>query len=528
MAQFISLSSLSAFFTSPADLMNPEGLAAFMNKLSQAQQDALCMEKGWNPQDFQRLLDNLRTAQKVLFYSWIMQSQSLEDLLTRGKLGTFDDRGGHLQHQFAPEYRSFIAPFLAPVLLRFAGGDIEQTKKAFTYTVLLDHDHVALVETQLFAGIRDKVQRAIKEMNTHRDETELLAVLQSLCSEDILHCVNRLSRPMYATRLEYVDAILSFIRAKACSVRLANWVLKRLEQISLNKEHQYKIEDLRKDLATGQLQVRNTLEKRRSLVFSGRAVLFTFLLLVMAFVVYVIRYKPFSDVSYDQPSDATAFEQFSVDERRRIDSILQEMNGARDENDILDAGAIFPQGAALSLRKAFLNESLERICEDFSLDAQLQEQGFGDTCKNSIPFTTLEGTAKLAAYKGSMEALFRNESAYDVIVLIGNNRTGGSVYSAFVPKGELLKARIDVGDILLIIAGHTFQKYDRPGGVPPTEMPSTSFKHHFCNTDFNYAETIYTAYEVSRRGAGKCKFLVAGSRGDYVDFVDVSGVLEPW
>jgi len=384
------------------------------------------------------------------------------------------------------------------------------------------------VETQLFADLRKQVQTASQQMNEHKSETDLLAVLQELSSDDVLFCVNNLSRSMYATRMEYVDNLLSFVRAKACSVRLANWLLKRLELVRLNKEHQHKIEDLRKDLARGDLEVRNTLESKRRVTRPGRLFVYSFFLLALLFVVYLIVFKPFSDVDPIEVADNTSFEQFSIDERKRIDSLLREMNGNRDSDDYVDAGNVFSQGTAISIRKAFLNESLERIYEDFALDAQLQAQNYGDSCKKSLPFRILEGTGDLSAHQGAVQGMFRNESAYDIIVLVANNRTGGSVYSAFVPKGEVLKANMDVGDMLLIIAGHTFQKYQRPAGVTPTEMPSSSFKHHFCNTDFNYEKTMNTPYEVSRKGNGKCKFLISGSRGDYVDLVDVYDVLEPW
>jgi hypothetical protein len=33
---------------------------------------------------------------------------------------------------------------------------------------------------------------------------------------------------------------------------------------------------------------------------------------------------------------------------------------------------------------------------------------------------------------------------------------------------------------------------------------------------------------VSRKNGGKCKFLIDGDKGDYVNFVDVYDVLEPW
>lgn len=508
--------------------MSPEGRAAFMEQMTLERRTALCEANNWLPTDLQVLLDNIHASQLVLFYSWVMQSHALEAILTQGDLAVYEDRGGHLQHQLSKEYQSFISPFLANALLRHAGKDMEKTKKAFTFVELLDHDHAALVETQLFADIRDRVKTTVNQMDINKTETDLLAELQVLCSDDVLFCVNHLSRSMYASRLEYVDNILGFIRAKACSVRLANWLLKRLELIRLNKEHLYKIEDLRKELASGELQVRNSLEIRHKKFHPGKMLLYTFLLAAALFLAYVIVYKPFSEVDPILVADDTSFEQFSVDERKRIDSLLREMNGNRDEDGYLDAGAIFSPGTALSLRKAFLNESLERIYEDFALDAQLQAQSYGDSCHKSIPYTALEGTADLTKYNGGMEAMFRNESAYDIIVLVGNNRTGGSVYSAFVPRGEVVKTKLEEGDILLIIAGLTFQTYKRPGGVAPSEMPSSAFKHHFCNTDFNYAETMNTPYEVSRRGNGKCKFLISGSRGDYVDLVDVSGVLEPW
>ena len=479
--------------------------------------------------DLAEFLQSLDRAEIVLFYSWIIQNPVLEKFLTQGVLGIYEDRGGHLQHQLALAFRRFVTPFLAEQLLKHTAGSGANLTKAFSFVPLLDEDHTAAIEAQLFRSIQESVVAAKRKAAVFTAEEDLLAMVQELCSDDVIFCVNKLSRKMYAARMQYVDDILSLIRSKACSARLANWILKQMERIQLNREHAYKLEDLRSDLARGDLRVRNTLERKKGHLPWKRMV-FSLILFALSIVIWwLIVYQPYSQVEPVLVADDTSFEQFSPEERERIDSMLKEMNGQRNDEDYLDQGLpMLGSGAVLTLRKPFYNTSLEGIYQDFVQDATLQEKGLTDSCTQDLPFQRILGTGSLEKRSGTLAAMFRNSSAYDALVLVARNQVGGSVYSAMIKAGETKVLNLEQGDVLVLIAGRNFQKYQAPHGVDPSELPSSNFTHHFCTTDFNYGATIGSPYQVFRTIKGKTKFLIAGDIGDHVELVDIYNVLEEW
>lgn len=529
MPQFISLSTFSPYYGSPAELMDSQGLAAFNERLSHEVIAELSEKVGCSQEALVAFKQSLDQAEKVLFYGWIIQNPILEKFLTHGVLGNFEDRGGHLKHQLASSFRRFLTPFLAEQLLKHTAASDSNLAKAFTFIPLLDDDHTAAIEGQLFRSIEERVAAAKLIAKSFRTEEELLALVQDLCSNDVLFCVNQLSRKMYATRMTYVDDILSLIRGKACSARLANWILKQMERIRLNNEHAYKLEFLRVDLAKGDLRVRNTLEKKKIHTPWKRIFLGFFLLVIIGLAWWLTIYQPFSHVDPVMVADDTSFEQFSPEERERIDSLLEEMSGQREQEDLLDQGLpILGNGTSITLRKAFYNTSLEGIYQDFLLDASLQEKGFSDSCTQDIPFQRLLGTGKLEKRTGTLAAMFRNGSKYDAILLVAPNDIGGSVYSAMLKAGETKVLNLEQGDILVLIAGRNFQKYQAPSGADPSELPSSNFTEHFCTTDFNYGQTMNAPYEVFRTIKGKTKFLISGALGDDVELIDIYNVLEEW
>lgn len=509
--------------------MDADGLSAFLQRLESHEAADICQREGISDAEIGQLRAALHHPEQVLFYSWIMQNQALEAMLMRGELSRFEDRGNFLSHQLAGAYRRFVSPWLAARLLKFAGADRSALEKAFSFIPLLDNDHSPAVEQQLFRGIRDEVENTLVRAKKVQSEDELVALIQPLCEDRVLACVNFLSRPMYATRLKYVDDMLSVIRMKSCTVRFANWILKQMERVSLNREHAYKLDDLRKELKEGKLTVRNPMRNDQTSIPWARMISLAVLGLAIAFVVYVIAYKPFSDVEVVVAGDDTSFEQFSPEERKRIDSMLQEMSSQRSDDAVLDPNApILGGGASIVLRKSFQNLTLERIYDDFSKDADLQDAGYRDTCLRAVQFQPIQGTQDLKKHKGALAAMFRNDSAYDVLVLVAENTGSGAVYSALLKSGDIEVLQMDKGDILWVIAGNTFQQYHEPAGALPDELPSPLFKHHFCDTDFNYSETIRTPYEVKSIDKGKTKFLINGDLGTYVDLVDLYDVLEPW
>ena len=91
---------------------------------------------------------------------------------------------------------------------------------------------------------------------------------------------------MYAIRSYYVNTM----HAPGCTPRFANWMIKRLELLDLNNEHQEKIRQFKQDLAVGKIKVHNVKHARSK---GGRRVLPLIVLFALVGVVFwIVYFKP--------------------------------------------------------------------------------------------------------------------------------------------------------------------------------------------------------------------------------------------
>lgn len=527
MARFISINTFSQLFEDFSSLLTEEGLQQFRTRLRGSEGESICKENRISDGDLSAFLKSIESVENVLFYSWTARNKELENLLEGRKFASYSDSAGMEKHQLFEKYQRFISPFLSQGILSSTPRNLVERVIAFSYVHLLDDDHNALVEQQLFNPIQAALKDAY-EIVRHNDEEQILIdLLQPLCADEVIQCVNSLSRSMYSAKLGYVDSVLKFIRTKACTVRFANWILKRMELVELNAEHEHKITDLRAELKEGKLKVRNDGTSGRTPVRWRSILTFAMLLTLSGVVIYIIVYKPFSEVIIPEENNNTSFKQFTLEERKKIDSLLKEMGGSGHQDDFIDYGApIIGGSAVLTLRKEFTCAAMETIFEDLDKDARLQEMGYADSCTQSNSYKHLPGVEDLNGRSGANEAMFRNDSEFDIIIYIGDGFPGGEVYSARIKKGKQKVFKLNLEDEIIVVPGLKYQEYNPPN-VTAAELPSADFTYHFCETDFNYRELINTPYRLENSGKGKIKFLISGDKGDYVRFVDIYGVLEP-
>ena len=529
MSKFISISTFSSLFSSHADLLSAEGLEKFKTELNAVKGQEICRTHGIERWELEHFVSTLNISEHVVFYGWIAQNSTLESVLMRkGELTPFEDSARHLKHKLSEQYKRFVSPYLSKALLRHSGEDKKTLSVAMTYTRLLDTDHCAVIEEQLLKSIHDEIKQAKDQMKQVLEEQELVELIQPLCSDEVIACMNQLSRSMYAAKLNYVDDMLAAIRTKSCTARFANWILKRMELVQLNKEHAYKINDLRQELRDGTLKVRNSGVKGRAPIRWKTMITTTVILLFALFIVYIVVYQPFSDVQGTELSDNTSFQQFTIEERKKIDSLLKDMNGNAHEDEMwIDQGIpIIGGSSVISIRTEFDNQNMEEIYQDLNKDAELQEQGYTDTCLRAVQYKRLPGVKNLADKKGSIEAMVRNDSDYDVVLFVADSYTNGEVYSMQIKSGDIQVFEISKDYTLLMVVGNTYQTYSPPN-VAVDELPSSNYTHHFCDTDHNHKESINTPYKLTRQTLGKTKFLITGKLGGYVNLLDIYGVLEP-
>ncbi|MCH2223553.1 MAG: hypothetical protein MK066_02195 [Crocinitomicaceae bacterium] len=526
MPKFIPLSTFSKYYNKHSDLLTDEGIIKFRKSI-ELKGERIALEAGFQRADYEEFGASLKKPSTIIFQGWIEQNKGLLGLLTKGELITFIDTGKHLEHQISSTYQRYVSPYLSEILLRFSNSKKELLAQAFSYVQLLDSDHRSVVEDQLFKGLSDNL-KDLKALNREvSNEQELVNITKPLCSDEVIACVNYLSKASYDKKLSYVDEILAVIKTKACTTRFANWILKRMEEVTLNREHEYKIVDLRKDLALGNIRVRNRAKGRTPIRWKTIGTVL-FIGGMSAFLYYIIIYKPFSDVNDPQFTNNTSFKQFSLEERKRIDSLLQEMNKKRKPEEIsidyVDPGST---GTSIALRRAFTNETMEGVYEDLSKDADLKTNYPQTPCgTGGNVYKRNPGIIALSKKTGNYDAMMKNESDYDIIFYVSENTKDGEVHSMMIKKGETRTFKMKKGDVFTMVAGNNFKPFIEPVNAVIEEIPSSNFERHFCDTDQNYRESINLSYSVSYPKTGKNKFMVMGAKNGYVNLIDVHQVLE--
>jgi len=527
MQRFIPLNYFKPLYVNHTDLLSEDGMNEFYKKLTGEEGTELRKKYAITDTEFDYFVKTLLVAENIVFYGWVSYNTALLNMLTEAKLDSYEDSFGHLLHQLAEGYQQFLSPYLAEKLLKYAGNDNpEELVQVFSFVQLLDHNHRAVVESQLFRPISAQLEKLKVDVKQLTTEQELVDCVKPLCSDEIIESVNFLSRASYALKLDYVDQLLNSLRSKSCTVRFANWVLKQMEKVELNREHEYKILDLRRELHSGELKVHN-LGKGKTPIRWKNVVMTAFLLSMIGFVAYVIAFKPFSDIDTPELSNETSFKQFSKDERKQIDSLLRQIDGNIHSEDLnFDQGApIIGNSSMLTLRVPFENQKMESIYQDLVKDAEIQAQGLADSCEVATSFVRRKGLIDLAKNKGNVAAMIRNDSEFDVIIYVAEENKNGAVASLFLKKGETQIFEFNKGNTLLVVAGNSFQKFKSPS-TSGANLPSKLFTYHFCETDANYRESINTSYRLTTDNLKKVKFLLTGDQSGYFHLLDLKNVLE--
>lgn len=528
MQRFIPLSTFKSLYVNHTDLLTDEAIAVFSSRLVGEEGKQICEANQITETELEHFIQTLKNPENIVFYGWVSYNSDLLNILSgKGKVDRYDDAFGHLIHQLSEEYQHFLSPYLSEKLLEYAGtNDLSILVTLFSFVELLDDNHRAVVESQLFLPISKKLEENKTVLKGIQSEQELIDYVKPLCAEEMIDIVNYISKASYALKLNYVDQILIALESKACTVRFANWVLKQLELVKLNREHEYKIIDLRRELKSGELSVHNHGKGRTPIRWSNIRMLL-FLVIIGGGVIYLIVYKPFSDVAPPELSNETSFKQFSKEERIQIDSLLRELEGnIRSEDLNFDQGApIIGSSSTLTLRESFENKKMEAIYQDLIKDAEIQSQGYVDSCSASNVYVARKGDHDLSKNNGAVAAMIRNDSEFDAIIYVAEETPNGKVFSMFLKKGATKVFEFDKGNTLTVIAGNSFQKYNAPKSSG-LDLPSKSYTHHFCETDPNFRESINTSYRLETDSLKKVKFLLTGTQAGYFNMLDLKNVLE--
>ena len=383
MKQFIILSTFKPLYQTESDLLDPYGLDEFIVKLKGNKGQILLETLHCSNEDFNAFLLSIKDPSIVVFHGWIEQNSSLRELLVHHKFSQLNGEGQILNHHLLTKFKAFVSPFLSDLLLKEASGSTASRKNLFSYLKLLDPDHRTVVEEQVFKTLKVELLQLKDSIPKTQTEEELVNRVRVLCSDENIYCINQLSKSSYALKLLFVDTLLSSLKSRSSTKRLANWIIKKLESLELNKEHEYKLSGLRKEVAIGKIGNNNNIKRTARL--NSKTIISTVLIIgVVVCSIVLLFWDTKGNEITEVPIRASSFKSFTKQERVEIDSLLRQLRSQRlSSNFPDDTLSQYSNQDYVTLRQSFVNPDMEDIYLDYYKDALIQEKTAPLNCSKS-------------------------------------------------------------------------------------------------------------------------------------------------
>lgn len=522
MIRFIPISIFSSLFTSTTDLLEKGVFSQFLIDLHEKGEE-ISVSNGYEKKDFQFFIESIKRPSAIVFHGWIAQEKYFTDILNGNMPSTeYLDNKKQLSHQLIDDFKSFISPYLSNALLSLRVQTDKQRKIGFYGAQFLTDDERIIIENHLFQPLEERLQKLKDSAYHSTDEKQILTQLQPLCNDDVIACVNYLSRRSYDKKVAFIDGFLTTLKSNGCTPRLANWTLKQLEKIEVNPEHREKIIDLKSDLQSGKLQIKNT--GRGTIPIRWSALLTALILLgTIGITGYILIWKkaPSPEKKIRQ-NQLIGLQDFTIEERKKIDSLLKTIKRERPiERLSSDSIKLINKGMSVYIRSAFHNKKMKVIYDDLVKDLALLDKFPPPKCLSSMEYTPTHNTPNLNQYKGSQKIRLKNNSEYDLLVYLASQTKKNEVYTALVKAKKTINFTINKSDILTVVAGKKYQKFQCSNLASEEEVPSALFTHHFCERDANYAESINRSYQFVNSKKQKIKLLFTTDDRGFVHLMDI-------
>lgn len=464
-------------------------------------------------------LIHLKHPNAPIYTGWIEQWRGLNEILTSGSTSIqFNDYLKLQGHTLFPEFTQFITPLLFTPLFRQSEQVI--LNETLEYIVLLEPDSCAVLENSVFSNIRELLGKT-KELQLKNAVTEddLIASVHNVINEQIIRILNSFSKRSYVHVVEYVNDCFLILKSKGCTVRMANWMVKQLRQLKLNPEHLQQLTEFQTDLKTGNFIIENKGRKqKKTLILSLLPLIGIVSFLVL--IVWLLVFKPWSEhVPPQEQEMASSFTQFTVEERKHIDSLVKSIQPDPVLNLEVDDFYIEGRELMVDARKAIANDIVNTFYQSWEEYVVSDSIHSPETCKQlskKIKTSSLPSEfSKLTDKKNGKPAFFRNESEYMIQIVVFNNNPGNKAYYQELKKNEQIEFNLAIGEHIGIVAGKTAIPYK-----------STNESIVFCEFDNTTVNSLLTTYVLKQSNSFNYKFLVTGT--DVYDFqlVDMYGVLE--
>ncbi len=460
------------------------------------------------------------TSQNWVFINWIAEMPVLENLLL-GELPklSFLDKFKWQEHELFESFKDFISPYLESALLNTKNSTQAEIAVTSSYFCLLNSTARSFVEfsftKEFISASREVIKLFISDTSTKTFDSSLLL----LCNDDIVKLFYHIGPSNYALKIEYSELIFELVKHPLCERKTLLWIIRMLEKTGLRDEHLLQLKTIQNGSLSNTLNLSSNNHKE-SVSIKLIVVIILFLIIPIS-IWYFTQLNKYSIAEKELLDRRTSFEQFTTNERKKIDSLLRHIQSKSRNEEEIDADF---SNTRVNIMAGIKNKKMSLIYKDLLLDLENINYQLKDSCTNFLDETNLfyQNTKSLKNRNASQSLFIKNGSDYEVLICVFKEEKLADVYSFLLKKDKTTTFKLEVGETILFLPGKKFSsltRYDTAG-------PSESFLGHFCEKDENYSTMLTEFYTFNPTKKSKSKLYLSGDQKSYFNILDLGSVLQ--
>lgn len=414
-------------------------------------------------------LSALAAPETILFMEWTEQETELAFLLDQQpKLCAFRNRTRITGHAMFPAFQRFITPFLHVRLVKLlADASGETLRDGMSFIPLMTERASEFVQQVVYDRLKPRQAKVLQNIAEAKTENELLLTVSKELNPVLIETLNGFTGAFYSAKTAWIEVLRATAEHKAATRRLVVHLSKELGKLHLNPDHKNELEFLEKSVRSGQVKVegrRMPVKRVIALSIAGSAIV----------VLIVFLWKLPVEAEQQPEQERTSFMDFSVDERLKIDSLLQHERMEREHQDnTVDQSDLDYVGQQLQVKIPFANQDAERIFSKWeSCDSTNIRPRTEDSKRDGRAFPTTE---KLDTKKGTITARFQNDTELSVLIVVFRDKEDEYVYSEYVEKNAGTRFRLNPGEYLFVLPGSKVPEHLKAERLPFEQADSRFF-----------------------------------------------------
>lgn len=458
--------------------------------------------------DNEQWLIQLQSEEFVLFLDWTEQERNLANLLdSSGKLVAFQNTTNVLQHALFSRFQTFISPFLYPQLLQLLKNSRFETWQAgLSYVPLLKEHEADLVQQVIYDQLKIQQHELENSIRTAKTEEQLLDAIRKHLTPDLVTTLNLFTPSFYRVKTAWMAIVKEVAHHKAGTKRLVLYLIKELDKLQLNPDHLTELRELDRGIKLGAVTVDELKIPAKRIVLLSISLI---LVIGLIYLIWIVPTRPEREI----PQEKTAFMDFTVQERKAMDSLLNHatMEYQQQDDGIIDGSNMTYVGEELKVKIPWNNELAEELISQWKeRDSTNQKPQSVDSKKESRPFPSTE---PLVGKPGTISAKFQNDTELSVIVLVFKDRSDEWVYTQYIEKGGIVSFKLTPEEHMLVLPGSKVPKHLNEGSLP------------FHQVDSRFFENLDKAYVVDVLSPSKVKFVWKSLNNFDFFLLDLNGAL---